>query len=181
MSRRWIAWKLAVSAFVLFHMTATLVWVAPDSPIKAALFVHFRPYMVPLGLWQSWGMFAPDPVQSSYTLEADVSDAKGMGHIYQFTKVAGLPWWEKAPKFRHPKLAANLAIEEYQPQRVMAARHVVRALDIPPESFPVYVRLYYQVAQTPPFGSSQSDPMAPKSSEDLAAFQFDSWDEVHRR
>lgn len=181
MSRRWTAWKLAISAFVLFHMTATLAWVVPDSPIKAALFPWFRAYMIPLALWQSWGMFAPDPVQTTYTLEAEVSDARGLGRIYEFTRIADLPWWEKTPRFRHPKLAANLTLAEYEPQRVMAARHVVRALDIPADSFPVYVRLYYQIVQPPPLGSSAADPMEPRTIEDLAAFQFDSWDEVHRR
>lgn len=181
MSRRWTAWKLAISAFVLFHATATVVWVLPNSPIKAELMPRFRAYMLPLGLWQSWGMFAPDPVQTTYTLEADVSDSRGLGRIYEFTKVAGLPWWEKGPRFRHPKLAANLTIDEYEPQRVMVARHAVRALDIRPDAFPVYVRLYYQIVQPPPFGSSASDPMEPRTTETLAAFQFDSWDEVHRR
>ncbi len=181
MSRRWTAWKLAISAFVIFHVTATICWVVPDSPIKAAVVPWVRHYMIPLGLWQSWGMFAPEPVQSTYTLEAELSDAKGMGRIYEFTKVAGLPWWEKGPKFRHPKLAANLLVDEYQPQREMVARHVVRALDVPADAFPVYVRLYYQIARTPPFGSSAADPMEPRTIENLAAFQFDSWDEVHRR
>ncbi|WP_337173149.1 hypothetical protein [Paludisphaera sp.] len=178
---RWTAWKLGISAFVLFHVTATLAWVVPDSPVKAALFPAFRPYMIPLALWQSWGMFAPDPVQTTYTLEAEVVDSRGMGRIHEFASVADLPWWEKVPRFRHPKMAANLAIAEYEPQRVIAARHVVRTLGLPPEAFPVYVRLYYQVVKPPPPGSSAADPMEPRTIEDLAAFQFDSWDEVHRR
>lgn len=181
MARRWTAWKLAISAYVLFHMTATVVWVVPASPLKGAMFPWFHHYMVPLALWQAWGMFAPDPVQTTYTLEAEVSDARGMGRIYEFTKVADLPWYEKAPKFRHPKLAANLATEEFSPQRMVAARHAVRSLDISPDAYPVYVRLYYQVSQPPPFGSSQADPMVPKTVENLAAFQFDSRDEVYPR
>ena len=179
--RRWTACKLAISAYVLFHMAATLVWVMPDSAIKATAFPWFRNYMIPLGLWQSWGMFAPEPVQTTFTLEGEVSDAKGMSRIYEFTKVADLPWWEKMPRFRHPKLAANLAVDEYIPLREVAARHVVRALGITPESFPVDVRLYYQVVKPPPFGTAEADPMAPPTIHPLAAFQFDSWNEVHRR
>ncbi|MDG3004811.1 hypothetical protein [Paludisphaera mucosa] len=181
MARRWTAWKLAISAFVLFHMAGTLAWVMPASPMRQAMVPWFSAYMIPLGLWQAWGMFAPDPLQSMITLEAEVSDARGHGRIHEFTKVADLPWWRKLPKFRHPKFAANLGLDEYAPQREMAARHVVRTLGIAPEAFPVYVRLYYQVAQSPPLGSSQADPMVPKTIENLAAFQFDTWDEVHRR
>lgn len=181
MSRRWTAWKLAISAFVLFHMAATLAWVVPDCPIKREMVPRLRGYMIPLGLWQSWGMFAPEPVQTTYTLEAEVSDAKGMGRVYEFTKVADLPWWQKAPRFRHPKMAANLLVEEFVPQREMAARHAVRALGLAPEAFPVYVRLYYQITRPPEPGSAEIDPMVPRSVENLAAFQFDSWNEVHRR
>ncbi|WP_165069171.1 hypothetical protein [Paludisphaera rhizosphaerae] len=179
--RRWTAWKLAVSAFVLFHMTATLVWVVPDSAVKATMFPWFRSYMIPLALWQAWGMFAPEPVQTSYTLEAEVSDAKGISRIYEFPKVADLPWWEKMPKFRYPKLAANLAVDEFKPLREVAARHAVRSLSVEPKSFPVTVQLYYQVVKPPPFGTSQVDRMTPPTIETMAAFQFDSWDEVHRR
>jgi len=181
LSRRWTAWKLAISAFVLFHMTATVAWCMPESPMRRALAPWFHRYMLPLGLWQSWGMFAPEPVQTTYTLEAEVGDARGLGRIYEFEKVADLPFWRKLPRFRHPKLAANLMVDEYLPQREMAARHAVRALDIKPDAFPVYVRLYYQFAETPPPGSSESDPMAPKGVHNLAAFEFKSWDEVHRR
>ncbi|WP_165251009.1 hypothetical protein [Paludisphaera soli] len=181
MAGRWTARKLAISAFVLFHMAGTLVWVMPDSPIHRALVPWFRNYMLPMGLWQGWSMFAPDPVQSTYTLEAEVSDARGLGRLHEFAKVADLPWWRKLPRFRHPKLSANLLSDEYIPQREMAARHAVRSLGIAPDAFPVYVRLYYQVAETPPPGTSQADPMAPKTIHNLAAFQFDSWDEVHRR
>jgi len=178
---RWTAWKLAISAFVLFHLAATFAWVMPDSPIRREAIPWFQYYMIPLGLWQSWGMFAPDPVQSTYTLEAEVADARGIGRIHEFTKVADLPWWRKMPKFRHPKFAANLLVDEFATQRVMAARHAVRALDVAPEAFPVYVRLYYQVSQTPPAGSSEADPMVPKTIHNLASFQFDTWNEVHRR
>lgn len=179
--RRWTACKLAISAFLLFHMTATLVWVVPESAIKTTMFPWFRGYMLPLALWQSWGMFAPEPVQTTYTLEAEVSDARGMSRIYEFPKVADLPWWEKMPKFRYPKLAANLAVDEYAQVREAAARHVVRAQGVGPDSFPVSVQLYYQIVKTPPFGTSRVDPMTPPTIEKLASFQFESWDEVHRR
>lgn len=181
MAWRWTARKAWISAFVVFHATATVAWVMPASPMRDALMPKFRYYMIPLGLWQSWGMFAPDPVQTTYTLEADVTDARGMDRIFEFTKVADLPWWRKGPKFRHPKLAANLAIDEYAPQREIAARHAVRSLEIEPSAFPVQVQLYYQLTSPPPFGSSQADPMTPRTIERLAAFQFESWDEVHRR
>ncbi len=181
MSPRWTAWKLAISAFVTFHCCATIAWVIPDSALKHQVAPWFRTYMLPLGLWQSWSMFAPNPVATAYSLEAEVADSRGMTRIHEFVKTADLPWLEKSIQFRHSKFPANLANDEYQPQRVMVARHAARVLEVPPDAFPIYVRLYYQVSQPPPFGSSASDPMEPRSVTNLAEFQFDSWNEVHRR
>lgn len=181
MAWRWTAQRLALSAFILFHLAATMAWVIPYSPLKEALAPKFRNYMLPLGLWQSWGMFAPDPLDCTLTLESEVADAQGMRHIHEFTKVADLPMWRKLPMFRHPKLASNLRSDEYAPQREVAARHAVRALGLGPESFPVVVSLYYQVKPPPPLGVGQSDPMAPTRVVQLAAFEFNAWNEVYHR
>lgn len=180
MAWRWNAWRLAISAYLVLHVTATLAWVVPPSPIKALLMPKFRYYMVPCGLWQSWGMFAPDPMSDTITLESEVIDAKGMRHAYAFAKIADLDWLSKMPKFRHPKLSANLLVEEYAPQREMVARHVARQLDIPADAYPVHVALFYQVKSPPPLGVGQSDPMAPARILNLAAFEFETWSEVHR-
>ena len=66
---RWTARRLAISAFLVFHLTATVVWNLPNSPLKQCLFPRMRPYMLPLGLWQSWWMFAPDPMGTTAVLE----------------------------------------------------------------------------------------------------------------
>ena len=63
-------WRL--SAFVTFHVAATVVWVMPLCPIRNELSPWFQYYIVPLGLWQSWAMFAPDPVPGHL-------DARGRG------------------------------------------------------------------------------------------------------
>ena len=46
-------------------------------------------------------------------LESEVIDAKGMRHVYEFPRVADLPWWKKLPRFRHPKFTCNLMVDEY--------------------------------------------------------------------
>ena len=126
MIRRWTAWRLAISAFVLFHVAATVIWVTPVSPLKQRLMPPLRYYMLPLGLWQAWCMFAPDPQRETIVLESEVIDVHGMRHVYEFPKVADLPWWRKMPRFRHPKFASNLLFDEFQIQREFTARHAVR-------------------------------------------------------
>jgi hypothetical protein len=172
--------RLALSGYIVFHLTATIAWVIPPSPLKQAMMPNFRLYMLPLGLWQSWGMFAPDPLDATLEMESEVTDARGMRHIHEFQKLAGLPWWRKAPLFRHPKMAANLMIDEYAPQREMTARHVARTLKLDRDAYPLLVSLYYKVTPPPPLGVGKADPMSPSRILPLSTFEFKSWDEVHR-
>ena len=104
-------------------------------------------------------MFAPDPLDCTIVLESEVTDAKGLRHIHEFTRVADLPWWQKGPLFRHPKMSSNLMIDEYEPQREMTARHVARTLGLGPEAFPIVVSLYYRVTPPPPLGADKADPL----------------------
>ena len=178
MIRRWTAWRLAISAFVLFHVTATVIWVTPVSPLKQRLMPPLRFYMLPLGLWQAWCMFAPDPQRETIVLESEVIDVHGMRHVYEFPKVADLPWWRKMPRFRHPKFASNLLFDEFQVQREFTARHAVRRLGLDASLFPVHSSLYLHVKNSPPPGTSRADPMTPARIHLLATYEFPSLDEV---
>lgn len=178
MSSRWIASRLIISGFIVFHLTATIVWVLPPCPVKALWMPRFAFYVIPLGLWQSWSMFAPDPVREVIHLESEVIDRRGMRRVYEFPRVSGLPWWRKLPRFRHPKFAANLLLEEFAVQRELTARHVVRQLGIPPEDFPLRVSLYYHVRDLPLPGAEVADPMVRSRLYSLAAFELEDPQEV---
>ena len=178
MAWRWTAWRLAISAYVLFHVTATVVWIIPSSPFRERASRLFTYYMIPLGLWQSWWMFAPDPMKTSLALEAEVIDARGIRHVHEFPKVADLPWSQKVPRFRHPKFSSNLLNDEYIKMREYSARHAVRQLGLGPDAFPVHVSLNYQVTDLPPPGVTSLDPMAPKRLHALATYDFGSLAEV---
>ena len=52
--------------------------------------------MLPLGLWQWWAMFAPEPINETFVLDAEVIDAKGMRHIHEFPRIGDLPWYAQA-------------------------------------------------------------------------------------
>jgi hypothetical protein len=173
------ATKLGISAFLVLHLTATVAWNLPSSPLKQWLFPVLRPYMLPLGLWQSWWMFAPDPMGTTAVLEAEVIDAQGMRHLFEFPRVADLPLWQKVPRFRHPKFTCNLLIDEYSPLRATAARHAVRQLKISHTSFPVHVSLYCRMKPPPPPGHPLSDPLAGKHVQTIGTYDFASLAEVH--
>jgi hypothetical protein len=181
-SRNW-SWtlrRLGISAFLVVHLGATALWVIPPCPLRSACFGPVSCYMLPLGLWQFWSMFSPDPVRETLFLEADLIDSHGLRFAFAFPKLADFSKWGAVPRFRHSKYAVNLSIAELEIQRELAARHVVRQIGVPASSFPVDVHLIYQVRPTPPPGSPPVDPMTPTHPYLIGTYHFASLSEVHR-
>jgi hypothetical protein len=174
----WIARRIGISAFVLMHLGATAIWVMPECPIRVRFVNVVRWYMMPLGLWQYWGMFAPDPILHTLTLEADVVDAHGLRYNFAFPKLADYSFVGQVPRFRHSKFAANLGIPGLEAHRRLAAKHAVRRLELPAESYPAVVRLQYQVRATPTPGGPPADPMAPTVPYLLGSYKFEGPEEV---
>jgi hypothetical protein len=157
----WNARKWVVSAFLVMHLAATLIWVLPSCPLRERCRHWAGYYLLPLGMWQYWGMFAPDPMKESITLEAEVIDSKGLRYGFAFPKLADYSPLAAVPRFRHSKYAANLLNPDTPYDRAFAARHVARQLALPAEAFPVNVTLIYHLKLPPPPGGPPADPMAP--------------------
>jgi hypothetical protein len=170
--------RVAISAFVIFHISALMIWTCPPCYIKERFATVYRYYVLPLGLWQWWAIFAPDPIRDSTVLGAEIIDAKGLRHIYEFSRIGDLPWWSKIPRYRNPKFTANMSVPEYAKQRVFSARHAVRQLGLGPEAFPLWVSLYHERRETPPPGTAAVDPFPPTRIQVLERFQFASPKEV---
>ena len=178
MAWRWTARRVVISAFVIFHLSALMIWTMPNCAIKSQFLSPYRYYMLPLGLWQWWAIFAPDPIKNSLTLHAEVVDCKGMRYIHDFTRLVDLPWWQKIPRYRNCKFAANMAVDEYRAYREFSARHAVRQVGLDTAAFPVWVSLYFEMANTPPPGTGVADPMAAPLIHVLDRYQFESLKEV---
>ena len=84
----WTARRLAISAFLIGHMGAVSIWVLPPCPIQRRCAGTLAYYILPLGLWQYWGMFAPDPVRDTLMLEAEAIDVRGIRYNFAFPKLA---------------------------------------------------------------------------------------------
>jgi hypothetical protein len=176
---RWTARRLAISAFVLFHLSAISIWTLPACAIKDRFSEPYRYYVLPLGIWQWWAIFAPNPVRENQLLEAEVIDAKGLRHIHEFTKIGDLSWWERIARYRHPKFTGNMIQGgEYDRLREFAARHVVRQLGLGDDAFPLTVSLYVRVTDGPPPGSAVADTMSPARIQMIQRYQFASLKEV---
>lgn len=172
MSWTWTARKRLVSAFVLLHVAALIAW---NLPLKAAARGRVAPlaeaYLLPTGLWQDWGMFAPDPPLSICTLEAVTVDRHGVARTFAFPKLTGLGVASASWRYRHAKYASVVGLEKSAAHREFAARTVLRRLDIPPEAYPVDVQLVYQVRDIPPPGEP-IDPEAPARTHVLGTYRF---------
>jgi hypothetical protein len=175
---RWTAQRLVISAFVLFHLSALMIWTMPSCYIKERFNKPYHYYVLPLGIWQWWAIFAPDPIRNTTVVDAEVVDSKGIRHRFEFPRIGDLPWWSKIPRYRNPKFTNNMSNNEYALQRQFAARHAVRQLGLGPEAFPLSVSLYYQLWDSPPPGTAVADPMAPARVQMLERFEFASAKEV---
>jgi hypothetical protein len=177
----WTARKWAVSAFVLAHLFALVVWNLPSQVLlRQRLIPTLDWYMQPTGLWQDWGMFAPDPGKASVALEAVTVDRHGVLRTYTFPKLTGLSVPAAAWRFRHAKYASVIAHESSAAHREFAARTVLRRLDIDPRAYPVDVQLLYRMRETPPPGEPPAEgPGSDEPTEALiATFRFPNRAEV---
>jgi len=111
-----------VKALVAFHLFAIIVWTLPRSPdsiksgrvkasgpdaILAFNDIHFKTspvrfYMNPIGLWQYWDMFAPNPSAIDYYGTAVVTYKDGTAAPYPLPRVAdaNIPQKMLAERFR---------------------------------------------------------------------------------
>ena len=178
MNWRWIAYRLGISAFLTAHLAALAAYNMPQCALRERMYPVASKYLIPLGLWQSWAMFAPNPTECEMTLEAITLDARGISRSFVFTKMSDLSILRAAPRVRHSKYAANIGDEINGAFRECAARHVVRQLKIPDDAYPVEVELYYQVRETPPFGSGPVDPMKPPVPRTLKTYRFASPEDI---
>jgi len=174
---RWTLYRLVVSAFLIFHLSATIVWVMPTCPLRLFAAPRFAFYVLPLGLWQQWGMFAPDPVRDTCTLEAEAIDAKGNRHRFLFPRLADYSKLGGIPRFRYSKYTANMISEEFVTPRKFAMRHAVRQMKLPADAFPVNIHLYYVVRPAPPIGRLP-DPKEPPKTQVLGTDYYESIAEV---
>jgi hypothetical protein len=117
-------------------------------------------------------------MRQSLVLNAEVVDAKGMRHSYQFPRLADLSWWEKYPRYRNCKFTVNMLSDEYKTHRAFTARHAVRQLGLGEDAFPLWVGLSVEMTNAPPPGTGASDPMATPRIELVDRFQFASLKEV---
>lgn len=80
---------------------------------------HVRPgpsrwYVEPLGLWQYWDMFAPDPLRKDYYFDAAIQYQDGTTKSVEFPRIKNMPLLEKYYKERYRKYGERVHDSDYQ-------------------------------------------------------------------
>ncbi len=175
---RMMARRGAISIFLVLHLAAVALWNLPACPLRARFEGLAAYYILPTGLWQYWGMFAPDPIRDTLTAEAMAMDAQGKLHRFGFPKIADYSFWAQIPRVRFSKFTCNLNEPTLRVHREFAARHAVRQMNLPEEAFPVHVELNYQLWRSPPPGSPPIDPLTPPIQILIESYRFPTIAEV---
>ena len=178
MNWRWTARRILLSTFLIGHLTAIFLINVPASALRDAVITPVAMYLLPLGLDQAWGMFAPNPVLHSNHLEAMTVDTNGIQRVYAFPKMTDFTIWEAMPRVRHSKFASNCGIPNNKAVQEYAVQYAIRELGIPADAFPVTAELYYQVIETPPLGAPARDPMLPPTTFSIQTYRFPTLAEV---
>lgn len=66
-----------VNFFIILHVYLIVVWSLPGSAFRTNLLVPVNQYGLFLGLWQSWDMFAPQPLRLNMDIDAELIRVDG--------------------------------------------------------------------------------------------------------
>jgi hypothetical protein len=119
--------RVAISAFLLFHIVAITCWCIPlDSPLIANFRDLVRPYMLWSGLFQGWDMFAPSPRNINSYLQAVVISKDGRTQTWKFPRMEHLGFGQRQFKERYRKFAENVQKDANSALWPDVARHIAR-------------------------------------------------------
>lgn len=153
--------RIAISAFIVFHIAATLLWIAPNSSIKQELLPKVRNYISYVGLWQAWGMFAPNPSNLNMTLGATVTYQDGSTAEWKFPRMHELPLVERYGRERYRKYQEYAYQDSFAPIWPSLVRYIADQMNTDPNNPPAQVvlnRNWWFVPKPPASGDISTDP-----------------------
>ncbi|HET6385632.1 MAG TPA: hypothetical protein VFJ58_19750 [Armatimonadota bacterium] len=162
-------WKKGViSAFIIFHVVAVASWLMPDSTIKQNLTTVTFWYVIPVGLWQAWDMFAPNPSGLNMYVHARVQNSDGSVWEYSLPRMNRLGFVARYAQERFRKYVENAHLDASRRFWPDMARWVARQDREQTGKIPTHVQLirtWWEVPAPPP-DTSQAPP------EDWRTFTF---------
>jgi hypothetical protein len=153
----------AVSVFILFHLIAITFWALPVTwPPLVGVREIVSPYMLWTGLFQSWDMFAPNPVPVNTYFKAVVI-TKNHVRVWDFPRMEELSFGERYRKERYRKFLENMSLDQNSDALPDVARHIAGFYDDPSDPAQKVMLVRYQSDITP--GSDDEHQPRPKASD----------------
>ncbi len=125
--------KFCIAVFVLWHMSAVLIYTIYDVegvPVLGWLASKrdiVKPYMLMTSQWQRWNLFSPDPLRRVITLEID-QEEKNLWILAASVNERTVTLWQRAPEL---KLIRRLDADNMQPLQEVYVHDVCRIQSIP--------------------------------------------------
>lgn len=143
--------RIAISAFLLFHLIAIACWCVPlDSPLIQAFRNVVRPYVLWSGLFQSWDMFAPTPKAENSYIQAVVITHDGHLHTWKFPRMEQLSLTQRYLEERYRKFVENIEQEKNSAVWPDVARHLASLYNDPANPPEIVMLIRYWTAITLP-------------------------------
>lgn len=143
--------RLLISVFIVFHITATLLWVLPESALRQQLFALPQKYISHVGLWQSWGMFAPEPSNLNLYLSAVVTYRDGSQRSWEWPRPEKLDLFSRYREERYRKFTEYGRMDAFSYVWPSMARFAAEQLNNhDPANPPVRVQLWRHWWFVPP-------------------------------
>lgn len=153
--------RLLLSAFILFHIVATLLWVMPRSALHDQVRSLTWNYISYVGLWQHWGMFAPQPSSLNAYLSAVVTYQDGSQREWTWPRMAELDLFTRYRKERYRKFAEYARMDKFAFMWPSLARYAAEVNAGDPANPAVRVQLWrhwWFVPPPPENGDISQDP-----------------------
>jgi hypothetical protein len=125
---RWAsAARLAINAFIIFHVVAIAMWCIPfNNAVFAQGRKIVRPYFLWAGLFQSWDMFSPTPWSINSYVDAIVIYHDGSRKTWSFPRTEQMTLTQSLFKERYRKFTENLQLEQNDVLWADVARRIAR-------------------------------------------------------
>jgi hypothetical protein len=151
--------RSAISVFLLFHLLVIGSWSLPSSPhLLGTIKDVVAPYAWRSGLFQSWDMFAPNPMHANTYIEAEIAYRDGTVRTWTFPQMQELAYAERYSKERYRKFANDrLRLDEYAMLWPDAARYIARLnadASNPPQTIKLF-RYWSLISPPPPPGEPE--------------------------
>jgi hypothetical protein len=129
-----------VNGFIALYLFVAWSWGQPSDSWLGRAVAPFGKFVLWLGLGQTWGMFAPDPVMVEGHLGAVITTADGATIEWRWPRTADLPYWTAFCNFRHQKYEASVLDSDTAYLRPALAEYLLR---LHADRAPVRVDLIY--------------------------------------